>query len=144
MRDLAAECFSPAASARHYLSMATGQLVACQGETVPLKKYLYTVRALLAARWVVAERRPAPMRLKDLVDAGLEGPVRGPLKDVLADKAVSGERDGHPRVPELDAWLQTALTELTDVVADLATAPKVPWERLNEVFLAVVRSAQAG
>ena len=124
--------------------MATGQLVACQGETVPLKKYLYTVRALLAARWVVAERRPAPMRLKDLVDAGLEGPVRGPLKDVLADKAVSGERDGHPRVPELDAWLQTTLAELTDVIADLATAPKVPWERLNEVFLAVVRSAQAG
>lgn len=144
VRDLAAECFSPAASARHYLSMATGQLVACQGETVPLKKYLYTVRALLAARWVVAERRPAPMRLKDLVDAGLEGPVRGPLEDVLADKAVSGERDGHPRVPELDAWLQTTLAELTDVVADLATAPKVPWERLNEVFLSVVRSAQAG
>ena len=96
----------------------------------------------------VARRAVAPgprsLRLKDLVDAGLEGPVRGPLKDVLADKAVSGERDGHPRVPELDAWLQTTLAELTDVVADLATAPKVPWERLNEVFLAVVRSAQAG
>ena len=59
VRELAAECFSPVASAHHYLSMGRNHLAALAGETVRLKKCLYTMRAILAARWVVAERAPA-------------------------------------------------------------------------------------
>jgi len=54
VRELAAECFSPVASAHHYLSMGRNHLAALAGETVRLKKCLYTMRAILAARWVVA------------------------------------------------------------------------------------------
>jgi len=61
------------------------------GETVRLKKCLYTMRAILAARWVVAERASAPMLLRDLVD--VEPPA------------------------------------------------SVPWERLDEAFLALVGPA---
>ena len=61
VRELAAECFSPVASAHHYLSMGRNHLAALAGETVRLKKCLYTMRAILAARWVVAERASAPM-----------------------------------------------------------------------------------
>ena len=72
VRGLAAECFSLVASAHHYLSMGRNHLAALTGETVRLKKCLYAMRAILAARWVVAERAPAPMLLRDLVDAELE------------------------------------------------------------------------
>lgn len=75
VRELAAHCFSPVASAHHYLSMGRNHLAALAGETVRLKKCLYTMRAILAARWVVAERAPAPMLLRDLVDAELEEPM---------------------------------------------------------------------
>ena len=91
VRELAAECFSPVASAHHYLSMGRNHLAALAGETVRLKKCLYTMRAILAARWVVAERASAPMLLRDLVD--VEPPA------------------------------------------------SVPWERLDEAFLALVGPA---
>ena len=91
VRELAADCFSPVASAHHYLSMGRNHLAALAGETVRLKKCLYTMRAILAARWVVAERASAPMLLRDLVD--VEPPA------------------------------------------------SVPWERLDEAFLALVGPA---
>ena len=75
VRELAAECFSPVASAHHYLSMGRNHLAALAGETVRLKKCLYTMRAILAARWVVAERASAPMLLRDLADVEPPAPV---------------------------------------------------------------------
>ena len=139
VRDLAADCFSPVASARHYLSMARGQVAACTAGTIRLKKYLYIMRVLLAARWVVAERAPAPMLFGDLVGAELEGSMSGLVEGLLAAKTASGESDERPRVPAFDAWVAGALAELEDAVGALAPGPKVPWGRLNEVFLAIVR-----
>lgn len=139
VRDLAADCFSPVASARHYLSMARGQVAACTAGTIRLKKYLYIMRALLAARWVVAERAPAPMLFGDLVGAELEDSMSGLVEELLAAKTASGESDERPRVPAFDAWVAGALAELEDAVGALAPGPKVPWGRLNEVFLAIVR-----
>ena len=139
VRDLAADCFSPVASARHYLSMARGQMAACTAGTIRLKKYLYTMRALLAARWVVAERAPAPMLFGDLVGAELEDSMSGLVEELLAAKTASGESDERPRVPAFDAWVAGALAEMEDAVGALAPGPKVPWGRLNEVFLAIVR-----
>ena len=139
VRDLAADCFSPVASARHYLSMARGQVAACTAGTIRLKKYLYIMRALLAARWVVAERAAAPMLFGDLVGAELEDSMSGLVEELLAAKTASGESDERPRVPAFDAWVAGALAELEDAVGALAPGPKVPWGRLNEVFLAIVR-----
>ena len=135
VRELAAECFSPVASAHHYLSMGRNHLAALAGETVRLKKCLYTMRAILAARWVVAERAPAPMLLRDLVDAGLEEPMRGLAAELLEAKAVAGECDEYPRIPALSTWAASAVAELEEDVAALVPKPKMAWERLNDVFL---------
>ena len=35
------------------------------------------VSAILAARWMVAERAPAPMLLRDLIDTKLKKPIKG-------------------------------------------------------------------
>lgn len=141
VRELAAECFSPVASAHHYLSMGRNHLAALAGETVRLKKCLYTMRAILAARWVVAERAPAPMLLRDLVDAELEESMKGLAAELLEAKAAGGERGERPRIAALNAWAAGALAQVTGALADLEPPAPVPWERLDEVFLALVGPA---
>ena len=150
VRDLAADCFSPVSSAHHYLSMArtgmsglTGTTrmadkadkAAVAGETIRLKKCLYAMRAILASRWVVAERVPVPMLFRDLVDAQLEASMRGLVDELLEAKAVAGERDEYPRIPALSTWAAGAVVELEEDVAALVPKPKMAWERLNDVFL---------
>ena len=141
VRELAADCFSPVASAHHYLSMGRNHLAALAGETVRLKKCLYTMRAILAARWVVAERAPAPMLLRDLVDAGLEEPMRGLAAELLEAKTAGGERGELPRIAALNAWAAGALAQVTGALADVEPPAPVPWERLDEAFLALVGPA---
>ena len=141
VRELAADCFSPVASAHHYLSMGRNHLAALAGETVRLKKCLYTMRAILAARWVVAERAPAPMLLRDLVDAELEEPMKGLAAELLEAKTAGGERGELPRIAALNAWAAGALAQVTGALADLEPPAPVPWERLDEVFLALVGPA---
>ena len=141
VRELAAECFSPVASAHHYLSMGRNHLAALAGETVRLKKCLYTMRAILAARWVVAERAPAPMLLRDLVDAGLEEPMRGLAAELLEAKTAGGERGELPRIAALNAWAAGTLAQVTGALADVEPPTPVPWERLDEAFLALVGPA---
>ncbi len=150
VRDLAADCFSPVSSAHHYLSMArtgmsglTGTTrmadkadkAAVAGETIRLKKCLYAMRAILACRWVVAERVPVPMLFRDLVDAQLEASMRGLVDELLEAKAVAGECDEYPRIPALSTWAASAVAELEEDVAALVPKPKMAWERLNDVFL---------
>lgn len=141
VRELAAYCFSPVASAHHYLSMGRNHLAALAGETVRLKKCLYTMRAILAARWVVAERAPAPMLLRDLVDAGLEESMRGLAAELLEAKTAGGERGELPRIAALNAWAAGALAQVTGALADVEPPTPVPWERLDEAFLALVGPA---
>ena len=162
VRELAAECFSPVASAHHYLSMGRNHLAALAGETVRLKKCLYTMRAILAARWVVAERASAPMLLRDLadveppapvpwerldevflalVDAELEESMKGLAAELLEAKAAGGERGERPRIAAFNAWAAGALAQVTGALADLEPPAPVPWERLDEVFLALVGPA---
>ena len=153
VRDLAADCFSPVSSAHHYLSMArtgmsglTGTTrkadeadrtdqAAVAGETIRLKKCLYAMWAILACRWVVAERVPVPMLFRDLVDAQLEASMRGLVDELLEAKAVAGECDEYPRIPALSTWAASAVAELEEDVAALVPKPKMAWERLNDVFL---------
>lgn len=150
VRDLAADCFSPVSSAHHYLSMVRTNMsgltgttrkadeadkAAVAGETIRLKKCLYAMRAILACRWVVAERVPVPMLFRDLVDAQLEASTRGLIDELLEAKAVAGERDDYPRIPALSTWAAGAVAELEEDVADLVPKPKMAWERLNDVFL---------
>ena len=81
---LAARCtHRPERSIHHYVHMARGNYRAyLLGERVRLKKYLYVLRPLLAARWIEQGRGVAPMRFQDLVDALVTEPA---LRDAIAD-----------------------------------------------------------
>lgn len=139
VRDVAPRCFCPVSGIHHYLSMARSSRAALTAaDGVSLKKYLYTTRALLAARWISRELTPTPMLMSELVEAVLEDSMRGLLAGLLEEKAGAGEHTSRARIPKLDGWFDVTTAELEARVKELTPSPKVPWEELNTIFREVV------
>lgn len=139
VREVSAACFSPKASAFHYLGMERGHDRAyLSGEKVGAKKYLYVVRALLAARWCLEERTPAPMLLADLIDAKLPEDLRPLVSMLLEVKAIGKERALVRHVPELDDWVVAEDADLCAMAQAEPKLQKVPWDVLDVAFLDVI------
>lgn len=84
-----------------------------QQERVPLKKYFYVLRPLLAVRWLLEYRTPAPIAFGQLLplveqDTGL----RAAIDTLLAAKRVSPELGLAPQVPAIQRFIVTELARL--------------------------------
>ena len=67
MRSLMPAYFSGRAAMHHYLSMARGVFEnELSDDMVRLKKYFYSLRPVLAARWIAEEKSVPPMRFDEL------------------------------------------------------------------------------
>ncbi|MCH2558356.1 MAG: nucleotidyltransferase domain-containing protein [Alcanivorax sp.] len=99
----------------HYLSMADknyrGYLKA---QLVPLKKYFYALRPLLAIRWLERFRTPAPVefdRLRALVADNT--PVNKDIERLLARKQRSQEKEFVPAMPALNDFIEQELSRFS-------------------------------
>ncbi len=109
-RELLARCFRPISGVHHYLSMArTNHRDWLGREEVRLKKYLYVVRPLLAARFIALERKPAPMQFRDLLPLLDVAPVRSDIDELLQAKAQTSELGVGPARPILESWIASEL-----------------------------------
>ena len=108
----------PERSFYHYIHMARGNhRQSLGGEQVRLKKYLYVLRPLLAAKWIAQGRGLAPMRFQDLVDALIEAPaLRTAIADLLAWKRRALEMAYGPRDQAIDDYLTSELSRLESVL----------------------------
>ena len=139
VREVAPACFSPKASAFHYLGLARSNGKALQNaESVGAKKYLYTVRALLAGRWCLEEQSPAPALVSDLIEAKLPATLGPHVDELLEAKLAGKERSKVAHIPELDAWIAAEDAEIYAQAQAAPTPKKVAWEVLDEVFLGIV------
>ncbi len=139
VREAVAPCFSPKASAFHYLGMARGNVGKyLQGDAVSAKKYLYIVRALLAAMWCLDERRPAAMLIEDLAESKLPGSVRPYYQQLMDAKRAGDEHLEVGRLADLEAWFASEDSELFARLKAEPNVPRVPWEPLNAAFLRVL------
>lgn len=124
----------------HYRSMASknyrGYL---KQDEVPLKKYFYVLRPLLAARWIADGRGAPPMefeRLLAMLNAD-EAQVRADIHTLLAQKRQAPELGRAAAVPSLNAFIETELAR---------TLPELPWppggatrlDPLNQLFHATL------
>ncbi len=117
-RSLVPDILDPRALASHYLGMARNSLARLDisaGGGVRAKTYLYAVRPVLAAEWVLTHRTPAPVALADL-RAGLSLPkdAAADLDELLTRKATHNEDFSTPRFPNLDRYLTAKLTSLSE------------------------------
>ena len=115
MRALSARAFSPNAGLHHYRSMAFTNAADHLGEVAArLKKYLYVLRPILAARWIERTGARAPVPFADLLGE-LPPEHRGETDELLARKASAGERDAFDGLPALHAWMLAEIVRLGKV-----------------------------
>lgn len=135
LRELAAACFSPLQCFRHYQSMAQGHARKYLAQDqVRLKKYLYTLRPLLACRWIERGLGQPAMQLDQLIAAVLPEPeVRAALGELVSAKREGEELESGPRVEVLSGFVETELLRLSGVT--FADAPPPAADSLDRFFL---------
>jgi predicted nucleotidyltransferase len=90
-QKVAHEVFSPRASVDHYRGLAKQMVFTkLNVEAVRAKDYLYALRALLAARWVVSGRGIPPVPFAELLPIAPAG-VLAEVPALLAHKVRTGE-----------------------------------------------------
>ena len=140
VREIAANCFSPKASAFHYVGMARGELKhISRDNAVSIKTYLYAIRAILAARWTLDKGVPAPMLLDDLASAKLEADMVPMLERLVNAKASMADKATISRCGALDLWIESEIEKLTKRSCALPSLKRIPWEELDKVFLSIVK-----
>lgn len=96
------------------------------------KKYLYAVRSLLAASWMLDHPTPGsapPVRFDRLrSETPVIGPVDAAIQDLLDWKTGLGETEAHRRFPVLDRWIDSELLRLEREV------PRLPDPQVGRAF----------
>jgi predicted nucleotidyltransferase len=114
LRAAAAAVYQPVRSFHHYYSMGRGNYRDyLQGDQVRAKKYLYVLRPLLAAQWVLERQDAPPMAFEDLVREMVRDPaVLQDIDELLGLKRRSGEQEWLPARPVVNRFLEGLLAQL--------------------------------
>ena len=142
IRAVADGCFSPVASAFHYQGIARENLKLVAGKPkANVKKYLYAMRAVLASRWVLDEKSPAPMLFSDLVATKLESGLTPTVDHLLVAKAAGDEHCEIDAMPELAAWVEREVELLAERARNTEPPEKLEWPVLDDIFRSIVKGA---
>jgi predicted nucleotidyltransferase len=116
-RALMQDVVFPESGIYHYRSMAktnfSGDL---QSELVPLKKYFYVLRPLLAVRWLVRYGTPAPIEFHELLGVlDRDHDLLEAIHALLEQKRVSPELGLSPHVPAIQDFIVKELERLAAI-----------------------------
>ena len=128
--------FSPRTSLYHYLNMARnngGEFLQTLG-SVRYKKYLYALRAMLAAKWVACELTQPPIAFADLVEAQLDAKLVPLVEDLVAQKKNSSEMGKGPAIRPLNGYIEDTLAELYRYADEVPAVDGRDWVELNRAF----------
>jgi predicted nucleotidyltransferase len=144
MRHAAQKTWQPERAFHHYLHMARGNYREyLRGETVRYKKYLYVLRPLLAAQWIIEEGSMPPMRFQDLVEKRIATPaLRQAIDTLLARKRASAEAEYCPVIPLLNDFIDAQFTSLTQTAPPART--NIDFSPLDEILMQAVLAREFG
>jgi uncharacterized protein len=130
LKDL---CFNPVSGIYHYLSQAKN-LLELEAEEVKLKKYLYVIRASLAAEFIARNETVPPMEYKDLKGLIEDESIHLWLDDVIALKSVNGEDFHVTRNRKLDTFLTAIHLERSECVKEIKHKKEHSEDELNKLL----------
>jgi predicted nucleotidyltransferase len=136
--------YAPEKGIYHYRSMAKTNYRGYLRETVvPLKKYFYVLRPLLAARWVAKTGAAAPIEFEKLLTL-LQGEpaVLSEVRKLLEQKRNAPELGRSAAVPILNEFIESELGDEPREVPKKSRSPQVI-AQLNELFHNVLRESGA-
>lgn len=130
--------FSPHRCLKHYYSMARGNVRNYfETEEVPLKKYLYVLRPLLACQWIEKRLSLPPVQFSLLVDSLVTDPrLLEAIRDLVAKKSAGTELGKGARVGPLDEFIEQEMGRLATVMGLPDSIPST--EDLNRLFVGLV------
>lgn len=134
-RSLVPDIVSPKALACHYLGQCKRiWLGSLQGELVRAKHYLYALRSLLAAKWVLQRRTVPPVAFRRLLDSSdVPAPVCDAIGQLMAIKAEQDELSVLAADPELHPFIGLQLEALEQVARQMSSF--IPESALVDAFL---------
>jgi predicted nucleotidyltransferase len=144
-RALMDDVYSPVSGIYHYRSMAkTNFRGYLQTELVPLKKYFYVLRPLLAVRWLERFEKPAPIEFQKLL-AVLDGQhnLVDSIQALLEKKRNSPEVGLSPQIPEIHEFIASELERL-EKIAPARFERKDVEPQLSSLFRKILGEAWAG
>ena len=116
-RSLVTDIISPKALACHYLGQCKRIWVgSLQSDIVRAKHYLYTLRSLLCAKWVLQRRSVAPVEFSALVEASdLPESIEQAIDQLVAAKAQADEHLVLESDPILHPFIDLQLAALEPI-----------------------------
>lgn len=137
-RQLIRRVLQPSLLASRYLGMAASTIHRyLEREEVPYKQYFYALRPLLAARWVLQERTPAPVPFADLRHL-LPDDMQAVTDELLALRSGSTEKATGPAHPAAMAFITRELAALDALAATLPPPETPDTAPLDDFFRRVV------
>ncbi|ALU45277.1 nucleotidyltransferase domain-containing protein [Pseudoalteromonas rubra] len=123
----------------HYLNMAKGNYRGyLQTAKVPLKKYFYVLRPLLAIKWLEAYDEPAPIEFEVLRRLIADNPVLdNALSELVEKKRMSEEKVMGPAIPVINAFIESELARHKAFSAGNRKR-EVNYDALNELLRATL------
>jgi uncharacterized protein len=135
VRELVPVVYSRSSGIYHYQCMAiTNDEGRDPSGDVSLKKYLYVLRALMAACWLQRHEGAAAIEFTRLLQQ-LDGPPQllADIDDLLARKRAASERDRIPAVASIDAYIEQQMLSL-QTLGPLTAGGSAELLKLDEVF----------
>ncbi len=119
----------------HYRSMAkTNYRTYLKEDLVPIKKYFYVLRPLLAIRWLEQYQQPAPIefhRLRELIES--DALLNSEIEKLLQRKKISQEKEIAPAIKALNDFIETEL-EALEILAVQDNTDDRDMAQLNLLF----------
>jgi uncharacterized protein len=112
--ELLGKAYAPASGIHHYRSMAKANYRGyLKADLVPLKKYFYVMRPLLAIRWIEQHGAAPPIEFqKLLVGVRDRHDVLDDVSALLEKKKVTAEMDVAAPLPRLNQFIESELDRL--------------------------------
>lgn len=140
VRALLPHTYSPEHGIYHYRSMAkTNYRGYLRAEMVPLKKYFYVLRPLLAVRWIERYKSAAPIefnRLLPLIDGRTQ--LLTDIHELLVKKHESPEMGLSKPIASINLFVEEELSRLESVSPQRTQRPGSLAE-LNDLFHSTLR-----
>lgn len=142
-RSLLPRLYSPERGLYHYRSMAkTNYRGYLRADEVPLKKYFYALRPLLAARWIEAHGTAAPIEFQRLLSMLEDRDLLADIDLLLAKKRAAPELGLAAPMPRINRFIEAELERL-EALAVPTWRPDEPVPALNAIFHAALDDAPA-
>lgn len=124
----------------HYLSMSKNHYNQFfRTEEVSYKKYFYILRALLCCQWIFKKNSIPPILFDDLVKVLFPENLKPILDKLFEIKKSSSEKKAGKRFSELDEFIERGFVQIENEVANLQNSKKLSFEKLDKVFLEILK-----